>query len=120
MMANPKDPAEERVYPTNRLVVEVMDAATGASEKEVIACLLHLYNKRGLRPGTHNGPRHFSWFPTVVQDYFDRKNARQEAANPCGYDEWQERNDAKEARMSAEEIRCRSAAFDPTSEESEA
>jgi len=117
MMANPTDATEEKVYPTDRLVVEVMDASGGAGEEEVIACLRYHYNERGLRPGTENGPRHFSWFPTVVQDYFDRKNARQEAANPSGYAEWQERN---EARMTNEEVCRRSQAFDPKSEESEA
>lgn len=40
----------ERVYPPDRLVVDVMDAATGATEEQVIRCLL----EGGARaPGGH-------------------------------------------------------------------
>jgi len=75
-------PDDEVVYPSYRQVVDVMDAAGGASEDEVLKCLAYLCNERGLRPGTKNGPRHFSWFPTVVVDYFRKKRARQEVAEP--------------------------------------
>jgi hypothetical protein len=67
----------ERVYPPDRLVVDVMDAAVGASENEVVACLRYLRDERGLGPGTRYGPRHFSWFKTVVGDYFMQKSFRQ-------------------------------------------
>jgi len=75
-------PGEERVYPRSRRVVEVMDAAEGAAEQEVIDCLRYLREERGLKPGTRSGPRHFSWFPTVVGDYFRQKRERQAVANP--------------------------------------
>jgi len=75
-------PNDEVVYPGDRQLVDVMDAAGGASEDEVLRCLAYLHNERGLRPGTKNGPRHFSWFPTVVGDYFRKKRARQEVAEP--------------------------------------
>jgi hypothetical protein len=71
---------DERVFPTERQVVDVMDAATGAPDDEVIACLQYLYNDRRLRPGTKHGPRHFSWFKTVVADYFRQKWER---SNPA-------------------------------------
>jgi hypothetical protein len=84
---------EERVYPSDRQVVDVMDAAKGATEPEVIHCLRYLYNERGLRPGTKHGPRHFSWFKTVVADYFLQRRDREFVTNP--------------PLSSAEEDRCR-------------
>ena len=81
MMSEPDD---ERVDPRERHVVDVMDAARGATEKEVVDCLRYLYHERGLRPGTKNGPRHFSWFPTLVADYFAHKRQRAFAANFMG------------------------------------
>jgi hypothetical protein len=54
-----------------------MDAAGGHSEDEVIACLRYLREERGLRPGTKRGPRHFSWFKTVVADHFAQKRDRE-------------------------------------------
>jgi hypothetical protein len=79
MMSGPDD---NKIYPRDRHVVDVMDAAAGASEEEVIACLRHLRNERGLKPNTRNGPRSFAWFTTVVQDYFRKRQARDELANP--------------------------------------
>jgi len=43
---------EERVYPSQRQIVDVMDSASGATEDEVIHCLHYLKNERGLKPGT--------------------------------------------------------------------
>ncbi len=80
-------PNEERIYPRDRHVVEVMDAAEGATELEVIECLRYLREERGLLPGTSSGPRHFSWFPTVVGDYFSKKHTRSQVADPhCSSD----------------------------------
>jgi hypothetical protein len=70
-------PDDERISPSARLVVDVMDSAGGASEEEVIACLRYLREERGLRPGAKNGPRHLSWFKTVVADYFAQKRDRE-------------------------------------------
>jgi len=75
-------PNEERIYPRDRHVVEVMDAAQGATELEVIECLRYLREERGLLPGTRNGPRHFSWFPTLVGDYFSKKHRRSHVTDP--------------------------------------
>lgn len=69
-------PSDERIYPTERVVVDIMDAAQRASESDVIECLRYLREERGLRPGTRNGPRHFAWFRTVVGDYFAQKTER--------------------------------------------
>jgi Helix-turn-helix domain len=69
-------PGDERFSPSARLVVDVMDAAGGASEDEVIRCLRYLREERGLRPGAKNGPHHFSWFKPVVADYFAQKRDR--------------------------------------------
>jgi hypothetical protein len=80
MMAEPGD---EKVYPTERHVVDVMDAAAGATEGEVLRCLSYLRDERGLKPGTRTGPHQFSWFPTVVADYFQRQRAREQFAAPA-------------------------------------
>jgi hypothetical protein len=96
MLGNPNDPNEERIYPTDRQVVDVMNAADGENEQAVIDCILYLYNERGLRPNTQNGPVYFAWFATVVQDHFDRRKARNDAANPSGYEAWKDRNDTKD------------------------
>lgn len=88
-------PTDEKIYPKDRHVVDIMDAARGSTEDEVIKCLCFLYDERGLRPGTRNGPRNFAWFPVVVQDYFDRRTERQEVANPIGFHQWEDRNAAR-------------------------
>jgi hypothetical protein len=75
-------PEDEKVYPKPRHIVDVMDAAAGATEDEVLGCLSYLRDERGLKPGTRSGPRHFSWFPTVVGDYFLRQRERQRSSNP--------------------------------------
>jgi hypothetical protein len=67
---------EERIYPTDRVVVDVMDAAGGATEDAALECLRYLREERGLRPGRKSGPRHFAWFKTVVADYFAQKRDR--------------------------------------------
>jgi hypothetical protein len=81
------EPEQEDIYPSDRIVVDVMDAAGGATEQEVVACLRYLYNERGLRCGTRNGPRHWAWFKTAVADYFGRKRVREEVTDPCGYND---------------------------------
>jgi len=70
-------PLDQRVFPTEREVVDIMDAARPATEDQVIECLRYLSEERGLRPGTRHGPRHFSWFRTVVGDYFRQTLDRQ-------------------------------------------
>ena len=77
----------DRAYPPDRLVVDVMDASAGATEEEVIRCLRHLKEERGLRPGTKYGPRHFSWFKTVVADYFQKKSFREMVFTPPNPDD---------------------------------
>jgi hypothetical protein len=64
------------------LVVDVMDAAAGGTEEEVIRCLHYLRHERGLLPGSRNGPRRFSWFKTVVADYFQQKRIRETMFSP--------------------------------------
>jgi Helix-turn-helix domain len=76
------EPGVDGVYPSDRQTVDIVDAACGATEEQVIECLRYLYDERGLRPGTKHGPRQFSWFPTVVGDYFKRKREREHVANP--------------------------------------
>ena len=89
---------DEKIYPTDRHVVDVMDAASGRTEEAVIGCLKYLYRERGLKPDTRNGPRTFAWFPTVVQDYFSKREERSEVANPTGFAEWEDRNEASSLR----------------------
>jgi hypothetical protein len=74
----------ERVYPPARLVVDVMAAADGATEGEVIECLRYLREERGLKPGTRHGPRSFAWFKTVVGDYFTQRNFKRMVYEPPG------------------------------------
>jgi hypothetical protein len=54
-----------------------MDASGGHSEDEVITCLRYLREERGPRPGSKRGPRHFSWFKTVVMDYSSQRLDRE-------------------------------------------
>jgi hypothetical protein len=88
-MTTEDDPA--RVYPRDRLMVDVMDAAAGATEEEVIQCLRYLKSERGLRPGTKHGPRGFGWFKTVVADHFHQKRNREMVYAPPDV-EWDRRN----------------------------
>jgi len=69
-----EEPGHERSYPSDRLVVDVMHAASGASESEVIECLRYLRYERGLKPGS-DGVRHWSWFPVAVKDNIERQRA---------------------------------------------
>jgi len=93
-------PDDENIYPSNRQVVDVIDAAGGGTGAGVMDCLAYLFNERGLRPGTRNGPRMFSWFPTVVEDYFSRKRAREQVADPIG----NVRSERNEARLSQTQL----------------
>ena len=90
---------DRKDYPTDRRVVEILDAAGGAAEDEVVTCLAFLYNERGLRPGTKHGPRTFRWFLTVVREHFENKRRQEEAANPSTYTEWADRNDVRGVAM---------------------
>src|SRR5215472_2249550 len=88
-----QSPGDEKEYPTERIVVEIMDASGTHDEHEVIAALNYLHDERGLKPFTKNGPRCFAWFKTVLQEHFAKKRERESAANPSGYRERQEHND---------------------------
>lgn len=90
--------------PSHRTVVDILQAAGGASEHEVIECLAYLWNERGLRPGTKNGPETWSWFKTVLLDHFARRREREEVANPCGYADWEERNESRAEREQFERM----------------
>jgi hypothetical protein len=92
---------DRKDYPTDRRVVEILDAAGGAAEDEVVTCLAFLYNERGLRPGTKHGPRNSRWFLTVVREHFESKRRQEEAAHPSTYTEWADRNDKRQQRMDA-------------------
>ena len=88
-MITPEDP--DKVYPSDRIVVDVMDASGGAGEDEVLQCLKYLRDERGLRPGSRNGPRRFGWFKSVVADYFRQKHNREMVYAPPPVD-WDRRN----------------------------
>lgn len=79
-MTTEDDP--DRVYPSDRQVVDIVDAAAGASEDQILQCLRYLKEERGLRPGARNGPRHFSWFKSTVADYFQQKRSRELVFRP--------------------------------------
>ncbi len=88
-------PGEKKKYPSERTVVDIMDAAGTPDQREVIEALNYLYDERGLKPLTEHGPRSFAWFMTVLQDHFTKKRDRESAANPCGYAEWEGRNETR-------------------------
>lgn len=88
-------PGDDLEHPTDRMVVDIMDAAGTHDEQEVITALNYLYTDRGLKPFSKNGPRSFAWFKTVLLDYFEKKRDRESAANPCGFHEWEDRNEAR-------------------------
>jgi Helix-turn-helix domain len=88
-------PEEDKDYPTERMVVDIMDAAGTHDEDEVVAVLNYLYFERGLKANTKHGPRSFPWFKTVLQDYFTKKRDRESVANPSGHHEWAERNEVR-------------------------
>ena len=81
---------QERVYPPDRLVVDVMDAAGGSTEQEGIACLNYLLVERGLKPWTQAGPHYFAWFKTTVAEYFYQKTGREQVFKPT--DDWDHRH----------------------------
>jgi hypothetical protein len=81
----------EIVCPPERLVLDVMDAAAGATQDEVIQCLRYLREDRGLRRGTRHGPRSFAWFKSVVADHFIEKHNREMVYSPPAVD-WDRRN----------------------------
>jgi Helix-turn-helix domain len=88
-------PGEKKKYPSERTVVDIMDAAGTHDERELIEALNYLHDGRGLKPFTEHGPRSFAWFKTVLQDHFTKKRDRESAANPCGYAEWEGRNETR-------------------------
>ena len=88
-------PGDEKVYPTDRIVVDIMEAAGTHDEQEVNAALVYLHRERGLKPFTKKGPRSFAWFKTVLQDHFTKKRERESAANPSGYHDWEDRNQTR-------------------------
>jgi hypothetical protein len=107
---------DEQVLPTDNQVVGIVEASGWKEEDEIIAVLNHLYHDRGLKPGTRNGPRHYAWFETVIQDYFDQRDRRFEAANPSSYEQGDSHNLAREknkrvTRMDAAEVAAIAAAF---------
>ena len=91
-------PGDEKEYPSDRTVVDVMDAAGTHDEQDVIAALKYLFDDRGLKPFTQKGPRSFAWFKTVLQDHFTKKRERESAANLSGFYEWQDRNEVRLTR----------------------
>jgi hypothetical protein len=97
-------PGGEKEYPSDRMVVEILEAAGTYEEEEVVAALDYLYSKRGLKPFTKNGPRSFAWFKTVLQDHFTKKRDRESAANPTGFHEWEQRNETRFSREQREAI----------------
>jgi hypothetical protein len=97
-MATPED--RERVYPPDRMVVDMIDSAGGATEEDVIQCLHYLREERGLRPGARHGPRQFGWFKTVVGEYFQQKRNRAAVYVPSDVN-WDRRNGLSEAEFDA-------------------
>jgi hypothetical protein len=70
-------------YPTDTKVVEILDAAGGESEDAVCQALGYLFNERGLRPGSRNGPRSWSWFPVTIGEHFRKLRDRDKPASPA-------------------------------------
>ena len=90
-----QSPGEKKAYPSDRVVADIMDAAGTHDQKEVIEALNYLHSERGLKPFSKHGPRSFAWFKTVLQDHFAKKRGRESATDPCGYAEWEGRNETR-------------------------
>jgi hypothetical protein len=101
-------PGDEIEYPSDRMVVDILDAAGTYDEEEVITALNYLHDQRGLKAFSKHGPNSFAWFKVVLQDYFTKKRERESAANPSGYHEWQGRN---QAPLSKEQFEAMTDAF---------
>ncbi len=80
--------------PTDRQVVEIMDAA-GESEGCVYDALIYLHNERGLRRGTENGPRSWEWFKVVLPDYLEKRRRHEESASRSGSEVWDENGERR-------------------------
>lgn len=48
--------------------------------------------------------RTYGYFETALMDYFQQKARREEAAQPCGFDEWEQRNEARLPRHEFDEL----------------
>ena len=68
---------EPTVWPSDRQVLDTLEAAGGVPESEVIECLRRMFTKRGLTPGTSTGPESWAWFPAVVYEQFETQRARE-------------------------------------------
>jgi len=108
-------PGEEKDYPSDRIVVDVMDGAGTHDEREVVEALDYLYYERRLKPFTKRGPRSFAWFKTVLQDHFAKKRAREAAANPGN----SERAGTNDTRLSAPQFETMTGALDCVAEMAE-
>lgn len=93
MSPNPKKPSTAYA-PTDRQIVDIVHAAAGEDESKICELLVYLYNERGLRPGTENGPKHAGWFKAVVQNYFEDRHERDDA-RPIGHEKWEYRNETR-------------------------
>lgn len=93
MSPNPKKPSTAYA-PTDRQIVDIVHAAAGEDESKICELLVYLYNERGLRPGTENGPKHAGWFKAVVQNYFEDRHDRDDA-RPIGHEKWEYRNETR-------------------------
>ena len=51
----------KKKYPSDRTVVDIMDAAGTHDEREVIEALNYLHDARGLKPFTEHGPMMNMW-----------------------------------------------------------
>lgn len=83
--------------PTDRLVVDVVEAAGGEPAGYIYDALLYLHNERGLRYGTDSGPQSWAWFPTMIADFFRKKRRREEKADLDPTEVWDENGERRPA-----------------------
>jgi len=82
--ADPTQPSEDKV-------VRIIQASEHAPEAEIIKALRNL-NERGYGA---NHIRTYAYFETALADYFSQRQELEDAAHPCGYDEWADRNGSR-------------------------
>ena len=84
----------DRQQPSANKVIRIIQATGHAPEAEIIEAL-HNLAERGYDA---DHIRVYGYFETALPDYFRQEREREEAASPCGYDQWSDRNETRSSR----------------------
>lgn len=86
--------------PSKHKVIRIIQATGYAPEPEIIEALRHL-RERGYGA---DHIRTYKYFEIALADHFRQKREHEEAAQPCGQDEWSDRNEARLNRQKLDEL----------------